>query len=684
MTSTLEQFVLAGVPLNDEIKLTMEDLRFTPASKKANLVGNNDSDGEVLVREPHYGLSYLEATIRVVPAATSDAGREVLGELTDALQECQREDGGSALVWTPNNSVRSYTGYVLVAEHTEIPITQEGEVAGWFIKAPVVRVKFICSSFWLTPERTVKAVTESGAEPLQVIYVGGIGGDVPAEARLIAKDKATQDRRFAAIGRDTVSSESSPAILLPASTALTATGFAGESKTRSGAYGSEKVFRATAVTQPTPICGTGRISNVGSYAIYVRLYATSEASRFRISYRDGDGVLIPLEWKQPPVVNAFAEVYMGEVFLDEAALGTQTAEIRVEQKAGTEAPANDINYLILWPTGKGSCVARAPSANKPSSLVAYDFFNQSTGNLEGKELPFPAITWAETNKTGENGFKVAKEALEGGSENGIATRAKVSDANLNSGCFAQAGATSYTAFGASLSLPAGCQMRTANTRLGILGRYVSAEKWVMAVLSVATGGGGSPAGVVLRVIKDVSGSVTELGSETTGVSYSQAETLWTLGAATITFNVAANGAWTASCGAASISGQDADLATGGTLASGNVGLYDAHSSASAATRKVDAFELFGIEEPGRVCYSGKQMEFRSDGALRQDSSGSYDGQPPVVRGADFYLEPAGESGRINRIAIRMRRNDVLAEQDANVTDKQSVEVLATERFLLPR
>jgi hypothetical protein len=32
----------------------------------------------------------------------------------------------------------------------------------------------------------------------------------------------------------------------------------------------------------------------------------------------------------------------------------------------------------------------------------------------------------------------------------------------------------------------------------------------------------------------------------------------------------------------------------------------------------------------------------------------------------------------------MRRNDVEVESDGNVTDKQSVEVLATERFLVPR
>jgi hypothetical protein len=32
----------------------------------------------------------------------------------------------------------------------------------------------------------------------------------------------------------------------------------------------------------------------------------------------------------------------------------------------------------------------------------------------------------------------------------------------------------------------------------------------------------------------------------------------------------------------------------------------------------------------------------------------------------------------------MRRNDVEAEVDGNVTDKQAVEILANERYLTPR
>jgi hypothetical protein len=45
---------------------------------------------------------------------------------------------------------------------------------------------------------------------------------------------------------------------------------------------------------------------------------------------------------------------------------------------------------------------------------------------------------------------------------------------------------------------------------------------------------------------------------------------------------------------------------------------------------------------------------------------------------------SGPGGRINRLVVMARRNDVEVEADANVTDKHQIEVLARERFLAPR
>jgi hypothetical protein len=151
----------------------------------------------------------------------------------------------------------------------------------------------------------------------------------------------------------------------------------------------------------------------------------------------------------------------------------------------------------------------------------------------------------------------------------------------------------------------------------------------------------------------------------------------------VSLSVDSKGAWTAKAGTVELHGQHPSLGASGALASGRIGIYDAWTSASAMARTVDAFEALGAESAGRVCYSGRQVEFNAQGCQRQDSTGVYNGAP-TYRGSGLYLEPEGKLGLINRVAIRMRRNDNEVEEDAAVTDKHSVEVKVRERFLIPR
>jgi hypothetical protein len=695
--STSELWQLGGLLVNDgpDTDFFVENFNFTPAQKKPVLVSNPDADGEELAGESHYTPAYLEWMIRVTPqaGATKQAVTEATlakaGELNDAVQACEKVFGGQPIIWTVHNTERPYTGYVKTGDITEVPVTATGDTAGWLIDAPVFKIKLTCASFWTRPRRVIKALTESAAEPLQVLYIPGVLGDVPAEAELIVTDKATQDRRFAAWGRDVVTSEANPALLLKASTDLVTTGFGGKLETVAGAFGSEKAIVAIAVSQPTAMFGTGRISHVGSFAIYARVKAVSEAALFRISYRNGDGPLQTLEWKQPVVVGGWSELYMGEVFLDQVELGAQTSEIRFEQRSTEGNPANAGNYLIFQPTTKGAARARGIAENTPTSLLCLDPFEQAEGNLEGKEPKYPtAITWAEAGKTGANGFKVnAGHYLE---------RTAVSDVSLTAGCFALLGATSYATFQSSTIVKAGTALRKGASRIGLLGRYVGTTNYLVGVLSLQASLVGElfeskfwEASVLLEVVKVVAGVATPLdsvpivtfravGEEPTGYTLPQDHSL--------ELSVAANGNWRAAAPSdvKEIRGQSADLASGGALASGRAGLYDVYTSATAGRRLLAPFELLGADEPGRVCFSGRKAQFDQRGCERQDSTGTYDGPPSMYRGGGLYLEPEGELGLINRLAVRLRRNDNDVEEDTVVTDKHAAEMLVTERFLLPR
>lgn len=304
----------------------------------------------------------------------------------------------------------------------------------------------------------------------------------------------------------------------------------------------------------------------------------------------------------------------------------------------------------------------------PTNLLAYDEFNQTAGNLEGKVLPLGG-TWAGASKTGENGFKVNATSH-------VAERAKVSDADLNSGAYALAGVTEYTTCQVKIGVSVDKFNPAGSVRLGVFARYLNAENWLMLAYNIDVAAG--QLYPKLQVIKRVAGVVTVLAE--TGVIAPN------LGLSYLQLQVAADGTWGAEVPspALPLSGQDPVLATGGTLAKGRVGIYDAWATTTATTRTYDRFSALGAEAAGRVCYSGKQVEFNSEGCLRQDSTGTYDGPPSIYRGGQFYLEPEGDSGAINRIIVRMRRNDIEEEADLNVSDKHKIEVLATERFLMPR
>lgn len=85
-----------------------------------------------------------------------------------------------------------------------------------------------------------------------------------------------------------------------------------------------------------------------------------------------------------------------------------------------------------------------------------------------------------------------------------------------------------------------------------------------------------------------------------------------------------------------------------------------------------------------ACLASKALEIDSYSAEREDVAGKFLSAVPVYRGSDLYLDPAGSAGLINRLVVKMRRNDTVVEPDLNVTDKQSLEVLARERFIAPR
>lgn len=316
-----------------------------------------------------------------------------------------------------------------------------------------------------------------------------------------------------------------------------------------------------------------------------------------------------------------------------------------------------------------SARVRGKANNNPTKLLAYDTFLQSAGSLAGKTLPLGG-SWAGSGDTDDFTVDFASH---------VAKRTAVSDAALESGRYAIAGTEEPTSSKATVTVDANATLG-GDFRRGVILRYTDTNNWLMAVVELFTA-----TETRLAVYKRVTGTVSKIGQSSGLGSLKQQH------ATTISLSAAANGTWQAwvyAAGATSepaplISGQDSALATGGTLAKGKGGFYDAQTSSSACTRDYDNFALLAAEPADVILYAGKVAEIRSEGYFRQDSTGTYYGEFPP-RGADLYLEPEGDSGAINRLVIVSRRNDVETEADSNVTDKISVEVRVRERFLVPR
>jgi hypothetical protein len=665
MPSPNELFAIDGLQTNDEVNFALEGLKFIPGKKQPQWVDNPDADGAALAYEPHYSNGEFELQIRIVPQATMDTALAKWGELNAKLQKASlmRDQGGLSIVWTPAGSNRSYTAFALLGEISELPITPTGDLAGWFVNAPVVTVKLVCRPFLYKEKRTLLAGTAAEV-PLQTVELTGVGGDVPAEAEMIVIEKSAVDRRHLEWGLD----QSSGPLLLTAAN-LTVAGFTGAVTTRAGAYSAEKVVRGSVVSSWTTLCSTGNLTNIGSYRIKLRVYVTNVFARFRISYRVGDGTFKTLSAVAPPMLEQWVEIDMGEVTFEEVAKGTQRAEIRVQASSPTTTTAVDVNYLMEVPTTSGWGKARGLQTNDAGQLLAYDDFNQSAGNLDApKALPFGG-NWSEAVKTGASGFVINESTH-------AAQRTALSDSGLNAGCYAIAGTNNYTSCQVSASVSAGT-LEFEQTRIGVIARYSSTEKWLMAVLMNKEDEIKKENGTYLVVLKRTGAAAgTELGRVLAPKAYTP-DSL-------VTLTALADGTWSATVdlglgGPLTVSGQDADLATGGTLASGKPGFYDVRLSSIAVTRKVDNFNVVAVAEAGRVCFASKRAEVRWDETERQDATGSYYGEPSSYRGGRFFV-PVGNS----RLALKMRRNDVDLEPDANVTDKHEVEVKITERVLAPQ
>ena len=436
---------------------------------------------------------------------------------------------------------------------------------------------------------------------------------------------------------------------------------AAEEATLSGSYGTKVVKHPSLSTSWTPVLSTNLksgeyLTHTGLYNVWARVYTTStETPWLRLLYGVGD-VLNPSENVQVRVPGSdnYYLVNLGQVNVAAIPFGEQRWEGLIQARG--EDGGENLSIDRLWlECGDESCgVLSVPLASVSTSaaFAARDEFNQEgtgeTANLEGLSLELGG-SWSEVSKTGSSGFKV----------NGTSKRAERTangDASLHAGCYALAGTTEHTAFQvqADIELQLSPTFLNENNewRDGVFGRYSSTENWIMATLSKDS----SAHGTLLSVVKREAGTETVLGSKTTGLSVGAKQRVVLLVTGAGSWSAYAYSASAAQPGAPLLTGTDPALATGGSLAKGKIGIYDALVPVETGDRNFDNFLAFAPEQDA-VIFGDKSARLTSKGMFRESEDGKGYGWI-AYPGSDLPRLPvSGPEERPVEIALKPSRGN---------------------------
>ncbi len=245
-------------------------------------------------------------------------------------------------------------------------------------------------------------------------------------------------------------------------------------------------------------------------------------------------------------------------------------------------------------------------------------------------------------------------------------RAEVSDESLIKGRYAIAGSSTYAKVIAQIRTKRAASEAASGeaVRQGAIIRYTNESNWVMGVYDFAnTSGSGEEH---LRVLKCKAGSVTELLSIVLPIASSNS--MWRY----IWIEANEQGrislwAKTSEGGSEELIGvvYDSDLKTGGTLASGKVGFYDAKTGAKANIREYDNFAAW-MPVHDAVMFGGLSCSLNSRKPTRQSPDGN--GSANVANpGADLPRLPVSGPGEDPvEIALKPSRGEFDVVPDAGL------------------
>jgi hypothetical protein len=493
----------------------------------------------------------------------------------------------------------------------------------------------------------------------------GVGGELPARARLVLTETSGQDLHGLLWGvRSRNYSSAATGRLSYEAEALTPIAPAVSAANASASNGNEVVISAVAkdwtAVLSTDLAGTGSLDHVGSYRVWarVRTAATVLAPKVRLAWDVGD-LLQPIanDLVRLPLATDYWMADLGEIRLNPAPIGTHRWQ-GVIQVADTDGGAFGIDKLLLQPLDEAAGRLSVSSALTVgmTGYSARDEFDQTAGALTAKTLPVGG-TW--TYATGDtDDFTVD-------ATNHRAQRSTTSDTAAR---LMYASTPSLAAVAIQVDFFHQVPLLGGNQEAWLFFRYVDASNYGFVRM---TWGVGSGSYVVLGRV--VGGAATNLAIPTVAADHRNA--WWTLRAM-----VTAKGymyVWAFPQGSTPPSkpaGSRTDAAatipfgTGGAMASGRVGFGD-YNDSSAVTRLYDNF-LAWVPDVDAVLFANRGAELRHDGMFREAPGGA-NYAPIAVTGDLLRLPPAGLEGRTAEVFLRPSSGDFDQGADTPLSNIQA-------------
>ncbi len=497
------------------------------------------------------------------------------------------------------------------------------------------------------------------------ITLEGIPGHVDALGELTLTGTESMDH--VEVGIQHPFDPDDPEPLLIDSSSLVSSGFAGSAATRTGAYSADGVIRATLTTSPVAICSTGPQPHTGRWKVGTRVYASATEVYVRLNWRVGDGKFTPGPWRRVPGAANFYDVALDVINIAEVPSGTHSWEGYIEAYTDTPGTTLDVDFVDVFPAAVYA-LARVPLLlGTPVAFLDRDEFDQSAGNLNAKTSA-GGKTWATSGDAVDLAVEATGHTVE---------REQDQDADIHSGRTAISGAAAATTQLVEISFKR--SNHDSGVYHGLYARWADASNWFKAQISSnATSHLAS-----LRLYYNVAGSVATLPGPQTFPEL--AINTWYR----LSMLVTADGqvfVWLYQPG-----GERGDpihqvqlsqLATGGALASGKPGFYDAQTSTAAdRTRSYDDF-LASTPAIDHALWSGQSAKLKHDSYQRENAAGTRYGKLPI-EGQYLRIPPATRAGAKSRLAIKTRRFDVSGGlPSTGLGDSLTVDLTVVPRVLL--